>query len=558
MLMKRPLILFILLTLHVSGRCQTTCNSFSTYFGGTQSDEIKSLCMDSLKNTYVIGNTYSTDLPVTPGLIHDTYSGNYDGFISKFDSCGGLVWCTYLGGSNFDSAEKITTTGDGNLVFCGYTSSLNTFTSTGCFQPVQNGSYDCFITKIDPSGHIIWSTYFGKSGGDFAFDLKADRFNHIIIGGTTTSANLYTTSGSFQPTISGNTDAFIARFSPDGLLKWCTYYGGNNSEDIHAIALDDDCNIIGAGGSFSTNLNTSAGAFQNVNDGSNDVYLIKLDSSGARLFSTYIGGGGVDDTWGLVCDRFSQIYLAGHTSSSNFDTTAGAYQTFNKGLNDWFITKWAPNGTLLKSTLFGGTANDNLARMVLSSPYELTLAGQTESNSVPMTSAGTQPANGGGYDVLIAKFNTISFIPLWASYYGGSMDEEIFDIVSYKSSFLEFTGTTSSTNFPLSASPYQAALNASVDGYMVKLNVGNLVPLGLQTITSNNSISVYPNPFKNTLYIKGEGVLTVSCVDLMGREVFPDLKTEDVSTLNTESLMAGIYVVTIRTSTEILSFKLIK
>ena len=189
---------------------QNNCNTFSTYFGGTQSDEVKSVCIDLFKNSYVIGNTYSADLPVTPGLINDTYSGGYDGYISKFDSCGALLWSTYFGGLNFDSAEKIIATKNGDIVFCGYTNSTNTFTSTGCFQPTLGGGYDCFVTKVSPNGLIIWSTYFGKSGGDFAFDIKTDNFDNIIIGGTTTSTSLYTTAASFQPNLKGNTDAFIA------------------------------------------------------------------------------------------------------------------------------------------------------------------------------------------------------------------------------------------------------------------------------------------------------------------------------------------------------------
>ena len=244
---------------------QQTCSNFSTYFGGNQFDEIKSVCVDVNKNSYVIGNTYSNDLPVTLGLINDTASGNYDVFLAKFDSCGALIWSTYFGGIGYESAEKMEITHDGNIVFCGYTTSVTTPTTLGCFQPNNNGGYDCYLTKITPNGLIVWSTFFGKSGGDFAFDLKIDAVDNIIIGGTSTSTNLYTTPFSFQPNHKGNTDAFIARFSKNGLLKWCTYYGGAGSEDIHALAVDLNCNIIGVGESFSNNLNTSSTAFQSIN-----------------------------------------------------------------------------------------------------------------------------------------------------------------------------------------------------------------------------------------------------------------------------------------------------
>lgn len=528
------------------GKAQTNCPSFSTYFGGTQSDEVKSVAVDHNKNTYVLVNTYSTDLPVTSGLINDAHSGSYDGFIAKFDSCGNLLWSTYMGGANFDSAERLAMTTDGNIVICGYTSSLNTFTTTGCFQSMHNGSYDAFITKIDPGGHILWSTLFGKAGGDFAFDITVDTFNNIIVGGTTTSPGLYTVVGtSFQVNLKGNTDAFIARFSPTGALRWCTYYGGNNSEDIHVVTTDLHGNVIGAGESFSTNLNTSAGAYQSLNEGSSDGYIIKLDSMCTRIFSTYIGGNDVDDIRGVACDAASSIYIAGHTNSTDFDTTAGAYQTFHKGLSDLFLTKWSPTGTLLESTLFGGSQTERLGRMILSGAYEVTLIGKTESSDVNMLGSSGQATRAGGYDVLIAKFDTGTLEPLWSSYYGGIQDEEAIDLTGYEGRFMVFSGSTNSTDFPVSASPYQPALNASVDGFLVKLDVGNLVTTGVPHYRESPVLNAFPNPFSDVIYVKHPGMIDIALYDALGKNLYGLVKTDDPSTLSTAGLAPGIYLLVV-------------
>jgi hypothetical protein len=528
------------------GKAQTNCPSFSTYFGGTQSDEVKSVAVDHDKNTYVLVNTYSTDLPVTSGLINDAHSGSYDGFIAKFDSCGSLLWSTYMGGANFDSAERLAMTTDGNIVICGYTSSLNTFTTTGCFQSMHNGSYDAFITKIDPGGHILWSTLFGKAGGDFAFDITVDTFNNIIVGGTTTSPGLYTVAGtSFQVNLKGNTDAFIARFSPTGSLRWCTYYGGNNSEDIHVVTTDLHGNVIGAGESFSTNLNTSAGAYQSLNEGSSDGYIIKLDSMCARIFSTYIGGNDVDDIRGVACDAASSVYIAGHTNSTDFDTTAGAYQTFHKGLSDLFLTKWSPTGTLLESTLFGGSQTERLGRMILSGAYEVTLIGKTESSDVNMLGSSSQAMLAGGYDVLLAKFDTGTLEPLWSSYYGGIQDEEAIDLTGYEGRFMVFSGSTNSADFPVSASPYQPALNASVDGFLVKLDVGNLVTTGVPHYRESPVLNAFPNPFSDVIYVKHPGMIDIALYDALGKNLYGLVKTDDPSTLSTAGLAPGIYLLVV-------------
>lgn len=542
---------FFILLCFFELKAQTGCFSFSTFFGGSQSDEIKGVATDPDKNTYVVGNTYSSDLPVTPGLINDSHSGSYDVFIAKFDSCGSLLWCTYMGGANFDSAEKLALTGDGSVVICGYTSSLGSFTTTGCFQNTHGGSYDAFISKVDPSGHLSWSTLFGKSGGDFAYDITVDRQNNIVIGGTTTSTGLYTVAGiSFQVNLRGNTDAFIARFSPAGFLKWCTYYGGNNSEDIHVVTTDVNCHVIAAGGSFSTNLNTSTGAHQSLNKGGPDGYLIRLDSSGARVFSSYLGGNDVDDIWGVACDAASNIYLSGHTNSTDFDTTSGAYQVVNKGLSDLFLTKWSPAGVLLSSTLFGGSQNERLGRMILSGPHEVTLLGKTESGDIPMFGSGFQPALAGGYDALLAKFDTGNLDPVWSSYYGGSQDEEISDLVDFDMRSITFSGNSNSSDFPVSLTAYQPALNSnSIDGFVVKLNIGNQVTTGTPTYKgASPELSVFPNPFSDVIFVKATGFYTTALYDIQGRDLSELVQTPEQGMLNTSTLAPGVYMLMVTDS----------
>lgn len=545
--------LFLIFALKVGAQ---TCASFSTYFGGTQFDEIKSVCVDVNKNNYIIGNTYSVDLPITMGLISDTALGNYDVFLAKFDSCGSLIWCTYFGTPNFDSGEKIKMTNDGNLVFCGYTSGVNLPVSSGCFQPSNNGGYDCFLTKITPSGTIIWSTYFGKSNGDFAYDVSVDALDNVIIGGTSTSTNLYTTPSSFQPNHKGSTDAFVARFSKVGILKWCTYYGGSGGEDIHALAIDSDYNIIGIGGTFSTNLNTSASAYQAFNEGSPDAYIIKLDSNCVRVFSSYIGGTGLEDAWGVATDVSNTIYLAGHTNSPDFDTTAFAYQTIKQGsLSDWYLTKWSPSGSLLNSTLFGGFNNDLLLRMVFVSPNHLMLLGKTESSNMPIIGTNNQLTLSGGYDGFLTLFDVTSMFPIWSSYYGGSLEEDPLDIVANYSSSIVFVGSTNSTDYPLSVSPYQSTLNNSNDGMMTKLPLPNLTSTHINNFSTNLVSTVSPNPFNDFIYINNIPTVSVEIKNTLGQQVYFE---KGNAVVNTSALLPGAYFVTVTQKEFSKTYKLIK
>ncbi len=537
-------------------KSQTNCSSFSTYFGGGLFDEIKGVCIDANKNSYVIGNTYSTNLPVTLGLINDTASGNYDVFLAKLDSCGGLIWCTYFGTPNFDSGEKIKMAKDGNLVLCGYTDGTTLATTSGCFQSTNNGSYDCFVTKITPNGTIIWNTYFGKSSGDFAYDIETDVLDNIIVGGTTTSPNLYTTASSFQPNIKANTDAFIARFNKNGVFKWCTYYGGNGNEDIHALTTDSDCNIIGVGGSFSTNLNTSASAYQAYNDGGPDIYILKLDSNCTRVFSSYLGGSGVEDAWGVVTDSNNNIYLSGHTNSYDFDTTALAYQTIKKGsYSDWYITKWSPTGSLLNSTLFGGLDNDLLSRMIFVSPNYILLIGISESIDFPILGFNNQSSLSGNYDGGLALFDATTMFPTWSSYYGGVSDEELQDVACDINSCVVFVGSTNSSDYPLSSSPYQPLLNMSRDGIVTKLPLNNLVSTTINDLFLTSSYNLFPNPFNDFITIDCNVTFSLEIKNMLGQSVYFD---NNKKTIYTSDLSSGIYFITLTNKGFAKTYKLIK
>ena len=97
-------------------KAQTPCNYWSTYIGAIGSDGVKSIALDNNKNSYVIIQTDSPSLTVTPGLISNAINGNYDAYIAKFDSCGNFIWGTYLGTPNFDTGEKLIICPDGNVI----------------------------------------------------------------------------------------------------------------------------------------------------------------------------------------------------------------------------------------------------------------------------------------------------------------------------------------------------------------------------------------------------------------------------------------------------------
>ncbi len=521
------------------------CLNFSTFFGQLQHDEIRGVCSDPSKNMYVIGNTYNTNLPVTSGAFQSNLKGGYEAFLAKFDSCGSLIWCTYLGTSGFDSGEKITYSRDNAIVICGYTDGLDLDTTTNCFQAYNRGSYDCFVGKFTTSGMPQWLTYFGAGGGDFSYDVKTDSLNNVIIGGTSISNALYTTPNSFQQFQAGATDAFIARFNSKGNLKFSTFFGGSNSEDIHALAIDKHCNIIGVGGSFSFNLNTSAGCYQASSNGGMEVYVLKLDSTGQRIFSTYIGSTGTDDAYGVCTDNSDFIYISGHTNGGTFYTSPGAYQPIKSGMNDCYCLSLSPTGTMLWSTFIGGSSNDFLARMHLNSNKELVLLSSSQSSDFPMLGINNTTVNTGGSDVVITKMLT-NGTPFWASYLGGSSSETPYETISISKSKIVVVGSTTSADFPISTLPYQSTFNGTEDGFITCRNVGFSLVSGI-----SNANETVCDLTTNSLVIVEDLICNYNCFpdemnyiikDITGK-IIENGKMQRTKRINVSGWSVGVYYI---------------
>jgi hypothetical protein len=500
--------------------CSQPCPQLSTYFGKSQIDDFKGICKDHKGNIYAIGNTTSNDLPVTAGAFQTTYKANYEAFMVKFDSCGTLIWCTYFGTNGFDSGEKIAySSSDSSIVITGFTDGTDLDTTFNCFQPTSNGMNECFLAKFNLNGQAKWVTYFGGTNSDFSYAVTIDPKANIIIGGTSLSPTIHTTTLSFQQNLVGAVDAFITRFNKNGQLKFSTFYGGSSAEDIHDVTTDVDGNIIGVGGSFSNNLNTSVGCLQPSSNGGMDIYVIKLDSVGNRLFSTYIGGSGVDDSYGVCTDPQKNIYLTGHTTSNDFYKTAISHQTLIAGSNDNFCLKLTPTGTLVWSTIYGGSSFDLNVHCKIDANNNIYSLINSQSNDFPMLGTANYTVYNGSNEIVITKINSNGQL-MWSSYKGGSGGEVPGDLVLFKNRIV-ICGSSSSADFPVNAGNYQLTNSGQDDGFLtsiasvININIGliNLAPQKCEPFLKNNSNNFYE------LHIPCQQIKSVIVHDILGKQI---------------------------------------
>jgi hypothetical protein len=321
---------------------------YSTYLGGTGDDDTRGIAIDADRNAYVTGETLSTNFPTTLGAFQRTMAGVSDAFVAKLDPAGAvLVYATYLGGRGADRGFDIALdpVPNPNAYVAGRTASTNFPVSAGAFQTILAGTgvrLDAFVTKINPTGSLVYSTYIGGGGGDEeARSIGVDGSGYAYVTGETVATNFPTTADAFRRSLAGRSDAFVTKLNPAG---------------------------------------------------------------SALAYSTYLGGGGEDDGRGLAVDPVGSIYVTGQTSSTDFPTTAGAADTTFNGTADVFVTKIAGFGpsasltvaptaattTVNTQSCVTATARDAAGNAVVGVTVRVAVTGAHSASSAAKTDASGQ------------------------------------------------------------------------------------------------------------------------------------------------------------------------
>jgi len=388
---------------------------YSTFLGGTQSDSGSGIAVDANGTAYITGFTSSSDFPTTQGAFDNTYNGcftsgncSYDAFVTKLNANGSaLVYSTFLGGSDYEYSRGIAVDGSGAAYITGETLSSEFPTTPGAFSRTPAGG---FVTKLNAEGSaLVYSTFFNAGQG-----IAVDGSGATFITGETTSPNFPTTPGAFDITFNGGQfgDAFVTKFNAQGsALVYSTFLGGSDTDVGFGIAVDASGAAYITGETSSSDFPVTPGVFDSIHDRYSDAFVTKLNADGSALvYSTYLGGYNDDISRSIAVDRSGAAYITGNTSSPNFPTTPGAFDT---SLGDVFVTKLNPDGSaLVYSTFFGGTYSDGSTGIAVDESGAAYITGETLSSDFPTTPGAFDNTFGGYncpgfsgycYDVFVSK-----------------------------------------------------------------------------------------------------------------------------------------------------------
>ena len=425
---------------------------YSTYFGQPGFETYIHSAVDPAGNVFITAypgiKTLAT-LQFSPG-------GGTDISVAKFSPDGQtLLFSIYFGSSGLDYPRGIATDPLGNVYVLGWAGS-NDFPIVNAVQPTQGGCVDLFVSKISADGsQLLYSTFYGGSGCEFGGDaIAVDSLGQALVVANTQSHD-FPVVNAYQPVMPSSISAVVFKLNAAGNgVLFSTYLGspGYASDAFGAAtdALGNSYVVASTKAADFPTLNAAQPALNGVRDG----YIAKFDPAGALVYSTYFGGSGDDEFYGVAADALGNAYATGITFSPDYPTTTGAFQTTCGGggvvpCQDAMVTKFDPSGAVVYSTFLGGVGDDNAGDVDVDATGRAVVIGNTSSGNFPLANP-SQSSFTGSSIPFITRLSPAGDAIDFSTYHGGGFTGGAYgDTVNLDAAGnIYASGGTTQTDFP--------------------------------------------------------------------------------------------------------------
>ena len=544
--------------------------AYSTYLGGSNIDIAYGIAVAPDGSAFIAGGTFSTDFP-TAHALQPNEGGPpdfpQDAFVSKISPDGStLLYSTYLGGKKTDIAYGIAVDSLGEAYVAGTTDSPDFPVTPNAFDTLCGADGECgatwnpqayivfngFVTKFNVAGSaLIYSGFVGfyenvsclaiaVDGAENAYvtgEVGPNLTPTVVLPPTEPPPPPFCTYNGFETAFGGSgTDAFVVKIDASGSEPlYCSYLGGSDEDVGYGIAVDGSANAYVTGVTYSSNFPVTSSALQSTYAGAGDAFLAKVNTtargSASLLYSTYLGGSGLDQGNGVAVDASGNAYVAGLTtskaSSLRFTPPSGAFQP-NCALDslgvcegDAFMAKFALSGTpsLTYFTYLGGSLADSANGIAVDASGHAYVTGSTVSPDFPVTAGVFQPQfAGGNADAFVTELNPAGAALVYSTFLGGTDTDNGNGIAVDTNGGVYVTGETCSLDFPLS-DPLQPTPGGNCDAFVSKVVASGgvaLSPAGL--VFPIQSVNTTSAPQTVTLTNGGSTALTITSIALAGAD----------------------------------------
>ncbi len=502
---------------------------YSTYLGGSGNDVGLGIAVDTAGSAYITGFTDSPNFPTMNPIPSSQGTGIDAFVTKLNPAGTALVYSTYLGGSQTDDGTAIAVDPNGVAFLTGWTSSPDfpTVGAIQSTPNVLTGEENAFVAQINASGSaLVYSLYVGGTGSDFGYGIAIDGNDNAYVVGTTTSAD-FPNDEAFQST--GGPDAFILEVpfgitaTTSDFLVFSDVFGGPSGANATGIARDSSGGMYITGGADEGFTPAPLeNAYQANPLGSEATFVLKLaiqSDTPIQVYSTYIGGGINDSGLGIAVDSAGNAYVAGITSSAELATMNALQTTFN-GDASGFAAKLDSTGSTLTYYTYlgggngggGGTGAANA--IAVDANGNAYVVGDTY-GGLPTVSPIQSSESGASQDAFVTVLSPLGSTAVFSTYLGGSNTDVAYGVALDSNENIYLTGRTNSIDFPV-VSPYQTNyaggdVNPSLgDAFVTKIS---LAAAGLSVAPSQlvfTSVFGGPAPPSQNLTVTFQGTINAT------------------------------------------------
>lgn len=410
-----------------------------------------------------------------------------------------IIYSAMLGGGTSSTySNGVAVDASGNILIAGYTYASD-FPVVNPVQTSVTVTPDAFVSKINAAGTaLVYSSYLGGSSLDYFQGITVDSTGAAWATGYTSSTD-FPVLGAVQPSFGGGSyDAMVAKFSASGLLQYSSYLGGSGYDQGYGVAVDGADNAYVTGYSNGS-FPTTAGVFQQASLGY-DAFVVKFNSAGSRVYSTLVGGTNTDIAYAIAADSTGNAYVTGYSYSTSFpNAPAGGAQTVNNGNGDVFVAKLNTTGTALTYfTFLGGSAYETGKAIAVDSSGNAYIGGQTSSTGLA-TAGAAQSSLSGGQDGFIAKLNPAGTAFSYVTYFGGTRQDYLNGLSVDASGSVYVAGYTTSLNIPNVSAVQPVLPGNQVSLYQTLDSANTWAPL--DTNLPGNVYDISPDPANSNTFI---------------------------------------------------------
>jgi hypothetical protein len=318
---------------------------FAVTWGGSSYDWGRGIGLGTSGNVYVTGHFYGTvDFDPKSGVDNHTSNGNYDIYLSKFDSWGHLQWANTWGGSEDDYGNSVAVDAYNSAYITGYFKGTADFDpGSGVEEHTSSGYKDIFLSKFDSTGAYVGANTFGGSDQDEGIGVAADVWGNVYLTGYFSSTVDF---GGDSHTSNGYDDVFLSKFDSNLLFKWTRTWGGSYTDEGRGIAVDILGHVYVSGEFwFMVDFDPAGGVDNHISNGEADIFLSQFDSDGYYLLGRNWGGTVSDKSLSVAADGSGNAYATGSFMDTvDFDPGSGVDNHTSNGTSDIFLTKFLPDG----------------------------------------------------------------------------------------------------------------------------------------------------------------------------------------------------------------------